>query len=329
MTTRAIAPNVVRKVDDEKRIITFVASTFDLDSHSTRIDPNGWVLERFRKNPVILLNHDAYGFSQSGGLPVGRGIDPRVQDGKLMIDVQFPSEDTDPFAHRVYKLTRDGFLGTGSVGFNPLRSEVIQEDGEDVRVYRQQELLEFSIVSIPSNENAVAQRGVEMGKSREEIEQARKELEQVETAIRAMPRETEDQRTHREYFERKKPANKVATSFLKKLYQARGEEIPQDEVEAWQKAEELIEAKPEEAQEETPPESTPPEQAAPAPAPAAPVQLTYHQILEAKRLFEESLVETAVKALRRGVPERDVDHLIDRAGESFARTVVASVITTR
>ena len=62
--------------------VSFVASTATPDRYGDIIDQRGWDLENYKKNPVVLLNHD------SSQLPIGRGV-VNVKEGQLVIDVEF------------------------------------------------------------------------------------------------------------------------------------------------------------------------------------------------------------------------------------------------
>ena len=55
----------------------WVFSTFDLDRDEERIDPDGWDLKHYQKNPVILWAHDSR-------IPaIGYARDTGVQNRKL------------------------------------------------------------------------------------------------------------------------------------------------------------------------------------------------------------------------------------------------------
>jgi len=42
-----------------KDVVTFIASTDDVDRYSDIIDQGSWILENYKKNPVILFNHNS------------------------------------------------------------------------------------------------------------------------------------------------------------------------------------------------------------------------------------------------------------------------------
>jgi HK97 family phage prohead protease len=138
---------------------TFVASTASEDRYSDIISQDGWDLSSYRKNPVILFNHD------SRALPIGKG-DVEVVDGQLLLDVEFDMDD--PLAEKISRKVDKGFINAVSVGFNPIRSvqrnELPTEHkyfGERGRYFERSELLEVSIVTIPANSEAIASKGIE------------------------------------------------------------------------------------------------------------------------------------------------------------------------
>jgi len=167
--SRQLTATQLRGVNRDQRTVDIVASTFDLDSHGTRIDPKGWDFEQFKKNPVICLQHDSYGRegSSSHGLPIANAVPEtiRVENGKLVMRVRFPKEGTFPLADTVFNLVCEGFMHGISVGFDPdmeAVEQVTEDDAEGrsqvVHVFRKQRLMEVSFVTIPSNDNGMVQR---------------------------------------------------------------------------------------------------------------------------------------------------------------------------
>tara|TARA_R100000734_G_C3316204_1_gene108607 strand:- start:1892 stop:2719 length:828 start_codon:yes stop_codon:yes gene_type:complete len=135
-----------------KEKVSFVASSATPDRYGDIIDQKGWILENYKKNPVVLLNHD------SNQLPIGKG-NVYIRNDKLTIDVEFDSEDER--AAEVERKAKKGFMNAVSVGFRPLESKPRSELPTDNKYYGQRgmyyskaELLEVSIVTIPANGEA-------------------------------------------------------------------------------------------------------------------------------------------------------------------------------
>lgn len=127
------------------RKIRFVISDGSVDRDNDRIDPRGWELANYRRNPTVLWGHD------SSALPVARAVEVGVKGDRLEAVAEFARH---PFAEEVFALYRDKFLSAVSVGFKPIEwKENRQRGGFD---FSKVELLEFSCVPIPSNPNALA-----------------------------------------------------------------------------------------------------------------------------------------------------------------------------
>jgi hypothetical protein len=167
--------------------LDFIASTATLDRYAEVIEPDGWRLAGYRRNPVFQNAHN-YGdilFTLGKALitEVRSSNSLREAPGRLSTlnpqpstylfqRIQFATE-VNPVARIAYGLYKGGFLNAVSVGFIPLR----WEDGGEVRSaecrvqnekagarrrYLEQELLEVSAVAIPANPDALA-LGVKSG----------------------------------------------------------------------------------------------------------------------------------------------------------------------
>jgi HK97 family phage prohead protease len=123
---------------------TFIISTDAVDRDNDTVNPRGWKLDHFLKNPVVLYSHDY------SSLPIGKCVDIRVVNDKLVATVEFADHD---MAREVLKLVDGGFLNATSVGFRPINGRRNTERGG--MDFEQQELLEFSIVPVPSNPEAL------------------------------------------------------------------------------------------------------------------------------------------------------------------------------
>ncbi len=143
-----------RKEGDDK-IYTFVASTSDPDRHKTVLNQDGWNLKNFNANPIIAYQHNVYGDMCNASDPddvIGKGR-AYVEDGEMLVDIIFDKENEK--AVKIESKVDRGFLNTGSVGFIEIGDghRGNEDDGEDKDLYyfHGQELIEFSIVNIPSN----------------------------------------------------------------------------------------------------------------------------------------------------------------------------------
>lgn len=144
---RVISKLAPHEGETDARSVRFVLSTVAEDRVGDTIDPTGWKLDNYRKNPVVLWGHDQY-FP-----PIGKMSDVRVDAaGALVGTVEFATAEQHPFADTIYKLVKGGFINAGSVGFVPLRWEFRDDFGID---FKEQELLEYSIVTVPANPHAL------------------------------------------------------------------------------------------------------------------------------------------------------------------------------
>ncbi len=136
------------KITDDEAI-EWVLSDYTLDRDLERIDPEGWDLKNFRKNPVMLWAHDCCRPA------IGKILKPKVEDGKLKGFAKFNNKETDEFGWGIGQRVRDGVISAGSVGFRSKKIEIIEDDKDPTRlIHRKQELFEFSIVNLPANINA-------------------------------------------------------------------------------------------------------------------------------------------------------------------------------
>ena len=152
----------IRKRNEETRTITFVASDGARDAAGTVLNQDGWSLTRYDKNPIVGYQHEVYG-GWDGSDPdnvIGKAK-AYVEDGKLLADITFETKDFNEKAEKIYKKLLFGSLNAVSVGFRPLGKGSWGKDDEAIDgsnptyYYAGQELLEISVVNIPSNPNAV------------------------------------------------------------------------------------------------------------------------------------------------------------------------------
>jgi HK97 family phage prohead protease len=142
--------------------LDFIASTGCVDRYREIIEPTGWKLENYLRNPVFQNAHK-YGDIV---FTLGRAVVTEVRDlpggGKgLFQRIEFATE-ANPIAKVAYGLYAGGFLKAVSVGFVPLRWEEGTEKTEYRRRYVEQELLEVSAVAVPANPEALAM-GIKSG----------------------------------------------------------------------------------------------------------------------------------------------------------------------
>jgi hypothetical protein len=158
-------------VSSENRTATFTASTYDKDRHRSVVNQSKWQLENFNSNGIIGYQHNVYGASMcEKATPddvIGKGR-AYMEGDELLIEVEFKPEGRSAIADKVFEDVRDGFLKAVSVGFAEIGKGVLKNDasGEESRFdgyipeghtyyFESQELLEVSVVNIPSNPKAL------------------------------------------------------------------------------------------------------------------------------------------------------------------------------
>jgi phage head maturation protease len=186
-----------------------IASMGKRDRMGDLIDPKGWYLKNYKKNPVILWSHSTGGFGSMAIPPVGKATKTWIDNEKeLRMKGQFAET---PFAQELKTLVNGGFLNAVSVGFLPLVEDIkgtidIEEKiyrrvnevemkayseggsveinekiyGKGGEVFSKQELLEVSWVSVPALPQAlVTAKEMNLGLVTKAIEQEMKEEEEV------------------------------------------------------------------------------------------------------------------------------------------------------
>ena len=157
-------PALVRDIPedvDDTRTIEFVISDNTRDRHRTVCNPDGWELSRY--NGIVGYQHNVYGdnLCESPNPDDIIGKSTVFTEGGLLVGrVTFEPEDINPLAEKIFKKVKFGTLNSASVGFLP-EGEGKYGEGDEARgaenetyYFKRQELLEWSIVNIPSNPSA-------------------------------------------------------------------------------------------------------------------------------------------------------------------------------
>lgn len=153
----------LRATDEERRMVEFVASTGAVDTYGTVLPPDLWDLSRYARNGVVGYQHDIY-YSDDPDNVIGRG-EAYTANGELLIRIFFEPAELNPKADKVYRKVLFGSINAVSVGFRATAPGHWgrKADGEDpdVYYYNGQELMEVSVVNVPSNPDAVKRSAAE------------------------------------------------------------------------------------------------------------------------------------------------------------------------
>jgi len=122
---------------------TFVLSDEAVNSYGFVVLTKGIDVERFKKNPIMLYNHN-----RDAGI-IGRWDNIRIDKNKLLADAVF--DEKNATGSEVKRKVEEGFLRAVSIGATPIEKNVIN----GIETIVKSILTEVSIVDIPSNQNAV------------------------------------------------------------------------------------------------------------------------------------------------------------------------------
>ncbi len=135
----------VRQLDKTTRVVTFVASTEEIDRDGDLVRIRGIDTRSFAKNPVFLQDHDPR-------LPLGRVTDLWIErfgdHDALLGKAELLPPGSSSRIDEAWAEIRGGLRAAVSIGFLPL--EVGEETAAGGRTFERVELLEISSVTLPS-----------------------------------------------------------------------------------------------------------------------------------------------------------------------------------
>ena len=149
----------VKAAADNENVIEMIGSDETVDRYGEVVSVDGWQLDNYRKNPVVLLGHDHL---QVAARTLDVGVREIGGKRRLWFRIEFPTKDISEAGWQIGQLYRHGYMKASSVGFIPLDWEFAPEgvqgkDGVDAPrlIYKEQDLLELSLVAVPANPSAV------------------------------------------------------------------------------------------------------------------------------------------------------------------------------
>ena len=141
-----------------KNVGRFVLTDSTLDSHSERILVDGVDLKRFKANPIMFYNHltsSKVTFEKGKVLPIGRWENIKKENGQVVADALIDMDDE--FSAKVANKVEKKIITSASIG---LSVKAVSDDvadkvkGQVGVTITKCELLECSLVDVPSNPNA-------------------------------------------------------------------------------------------------------------------------------------------------------------------------------
>ncbi|MDH5524523.1 MAG: HK97 family phage prohead protease [Desulfobulbaceae bacterium] len=176
---------------EETRQIDFVISDESRDRHGTIIPLNAWKLQNFNANGIVGYQHDVYGddfltkADPDDVIGIGEAF---TEDGKLIGRVTFEPAEINPKAEKIFQKVLHGTLKATSVGFYETKKgawgekEQARDGATPTYFFGEVELLEFSIVNIPSNPAAL-RRKLEEKTLAADLEETRQQLSTAQLEI--------------------------------------------------------------------------------------------------------------------------------------------------
>jgi uncharacterized protein len=131
------------------REVMVVAGTSNLASDGHIIEMSGMDLSVYRRNPIVLWQHDAH-------TPIGVTTAIGVENGQLIGRVEFAPQGASEAADTACNLVKAGVVRALSIGWDTLESRPL----DPTRPYGGQritasQLLEISFVSVPADSGAL------------------------------------------------------------------------------------------------------------------------------------------------------------------------------
>lgn len=125
-----------------------IIATNSIDRHGEILEIDGVDLKQYKLNPVVLWAHDY------SSLPVAKTVSiKKNQDGQIVAKMEFNQDDE--FAMKVYNAIKNGFLSAFSIGFIP--TDGMWDDKINGYRWTKSEMLEYSVVPVPANAEALVQ----------------------------------------------------------------------------------------------------------------------------------------------------------------------------
>lgn len=160
--TKAFSADI--SIEEGERAVVAKISTATVDRDGEVIVPDGVNWRDYQKNPVVLLGHDYY------SLPIGKCTALTRDEKAITAKTIFAERPADHPAEKewvpdtILSLFKQGVLKAFSIGFEPMdggmraatKGDVEKYGPECRRVFSRIKLLEYSVVTIPANQEAVA-----------------------------------------------------------------------------------------------------------------------------------------------------------------------------
>lgn len=145
-------------------VLRFRASTDMIDRHRSIVKQGG--IDTTHYSGAFLWGHDSFKGMFGGGPDIKNNLGKVISKNLTKFErsgVEAQATDVDvrfskvnPFAVLAQGMVREGILGDTSIAFIPKKAHREDIDGEEIKIYDEVELLEISLVPVPSNPEAQA-----------------------------------------------------------------------------------------------------------------------------------------------------------------------------
>jgi hypothetical protein len=152
--SKSFDPNTVL----ESRKMKFIISTGAKDRGKEVINMDNWSFDNYKMNPIVGYQHAVHGSYFTDPNPdmiIGKSeVSVDSFNGKKVIvaEAEFEPAEINPIADKILKKLVFGSLNAASVGILPTGNGKTEKG---VYYYEGQELLEWSVVNIPMNQEAI------------------------------------------------------------------------------------------------------------------------------------------------------------------------------
>jgi hypothetical protein len=147
---KGFALTTVKAVNTAERTVDFTISLGSVDRQGDTVNPDGWELDNYLNNPVVLFAHD------NRNPPIARALKVWREKGVLKSRSQFTPKDMYPFGFMIFEMYVGGFMKAVSVGFAPKDYKFVSGDERPFGIdFLKQELLEYSAVPVPAHPGAL------------------------------------------------------------------------------------------------------------------------------------------------------------------------------
>jgi HK97 family phage prohead protease len=179
---RQTVAGAIRQIGAREVRVRMCSRTLGRDS--LIVEPAGIDLTDFRRNPIILRDHDQ-------SKPVARAVGFDQRPDALEALIRFATANISPLADETHDLVRDGVISAVSIGFEPLEQEPInpRDRSAGTRIKRAT-LLECSFVGVPADPQALViersyrRQAMMLDDLREDLEEALSHHADVARALR-------------------------------------------------------------------------------------------------------------------------------------------------